>query len=346
MRKNKKKWLLGFLCVALAFTAVGCTPDNGGGNGGGGNETPQGTSVHFINVSNLRSAYGATGYYGTSLCVLIQHDGVNILIDAGVQATVPRPDMGAGATQVGSPELVEEYLQEQGVEKIDYMVLTHAHNDHAGGMAHQIESFDVGKVYLKPIDWSMGNYDSTRVFYDEVYLAATYKVNSDNTYPEIIIPDEEGYTVTVDEETDFEIWNCKTLYEEQEVNDDYNSFSFMVKFTYKNVSALIGGDAIGADTGGPYAASDKVVLGNLGVCQLYSLQHHGTGYPYTSNELLAEIQPKYCVVNGITEAYAAETDERLKAAGATVYITGELGDIVFDCDGENFTYRNEINEEL
>ena len=110
MRKNKKKWLSGFLCVALAFTAIGCTPNNGGGNGGGGNETPQGTSVHFINVSNLRSAYGATGYYGTSLCVLIQHDGVNILIDAGVQATVPRPDMGAGATQVGSPELVEEYL--------------------------------------------------------------------------------------------------------------------------------------------------------------------------------------------------------------------------------------------
>ena len=294
----------------------------------------------------MREVYGDQGYYGTSLCVLIQHDGVNILIDAGVQKTVPRPDMGANATQKGSPEVVEAYLEAQGVEKIDHMILTHAHNDHAGGMAHQIENFDVGKLYMKPIDWSMGNYTNERAFYDEVYLAATYKVNTDGSYPEIIIPDEEGYTVAIDEETDFEIWNCKTLYEEQMLNEDYNSFSFMIKFTYKNVSALIGGDAIGGDqTNSIYASSDKVIINKLGTCQLYGIQHHGTAYPYTSQTLLDEITPTYCVASGIVEAFDAGTKERCEAMGATTYVTGELGDIVFDCDGENFTYRGDTTNE-
>ena len=62
-----------------------------------------GTSVHILNVSNLPNIY-----YGTSLSVLIQHNGTNILVDAGTELA-------------GSPEIVEQYLKGQGVEKIDLL---------------------------------------------------------------------------------------------------------------------------------------------------------------------------------------------------------------------------------
>lgn len=45
-------------------------------------------------------------------------------------------------------KLVVDYIKKQGITKLDYVIGTHPHEDHIGGLDDVIKSFDVGKVYL------------------------------------------------------------------------------------------------------------------------------------------------------------------------------------------------------
>jgi beta-lactamase superfamily II metal-dependent hydrolase len=191
-------------------------------------------------------------------------------------------------------------------------------------------------LYTKPVDWNKVTSTRERFFYDDVYLSTQYKVNTDGSFANIVIPNQEGYKVTLDQTASFEIYSCTEVHSNQYAGQDYNNFSMEIKFTYKNVSAFIGGDAMNT--------SDHLIVNKVGECELYSLQHHGTAYPYTSQVLLDELTPSICVVNGITEAFDSGTRSRCELFADQIYVTGENGNIVFDCDGEHFTFRASVTE--
>ena len=44
--------------------------------------------------------------------------------------------------------VIEEFLQEQGVERLDVVVASHPHSDHIGAMAKVIQNFEIGAFYL------------------------------------------------------------------------------------------------------------------------------------------------------------------------------------------------------
>ncbi|MBF4694902.1 ComEC/Rec2 family competence protein [Fusibacter sp. Q10-2] len=73
--------------------------------------------VHFFDVGHGDSA-------------LIRHDHVNILIDTGDQYT--------DLTQM---------LLKRDIYKIDALILSHAHNDHVGGVLKLAETFDINQIY-------------------------------------------------------------------------------------------------------------------------------------------------------------------------------------------------------
>lgn len=76
--------------------------------------------VHFIDVVQGDST-------------LITCGGHSMLIDAG--------DDSQGTA-------IQNYLQKQKVEKLDYLVLTHPDSDHIGGAPVIITKFDIGKVFM------------------------------------------------------------------------------------------------------------------------------------------------------------------------------------------------------
>ncbi|MCP1663098.1 beta-lactamase superfamily II metal-dependent hydrolase [Methanocalculus sp. AMF5] len=73
--------------------------------------------AHFIDV-------------GQGDAILIQYNGKNMLIDAG--------DRGKG-------DQVVAYLKRQGVSRLEYVVATHPHADHIGGMTEVLDAFPVGR---------------------------------------------------------------------------------------------------------------------------------------------------------------------------------------------------------
>lgn len=84
-----------------------------------------------IELQDLKAHFIDVGQGDSELVQL--PDGKVMLIDAG--------EASAGATVVS-------YLQSQGIDKIDYLVATHPHADHIGGMEAVLEAFEVGEVWM------------------------------------------------------------------------------------------------------------------------------------------------------------------------------------------------------
>ena len=85
------------------------------------NPTLQYLTVHFLDVGQGDSEF------------IVLPDGKTMLIDAG--------ESECGSTVVS-------YIKNLGYSKIDYLVATHPHADHIGGMTKVIQSFSIGAVYM------------------------------------------------------------------------------------------------------------------------------------------------------------------------------------------------------
>lgn len=264
------------------------------------------TKLRFIHLPQSQN--------NPSLCVLIQHEGTTVLIDGGWD-------------EEESKHYLVGYLHDAGVEKIDYLINTHAHADHAGGLAEVIDSFDVGRLYVQHANlWLIGEPSVLQLDVDayvNMIAAAQRKVNSDGSKVTICAPAAEGMRVTLGEDTYFSIYNCTELQTDNYAGQDLNHLSLMVHFVSGTASAFIGGDA--SDL------SNRFVIGKVGAVDVYSVQHHGCSVPSNSSSaaLLAEIQPKYSVVSGQSWAVEPSIRARCEQYGE-FYITGETGTILFE----------------
>lgn len=270
------------------------------------------TTVNVLDVCNVPE----DNLFGAALSVLIQHNDQVILIDGGFD-------------KENSKARVIAYLQEQGIGRIDHMILTHSHGDHAGGLPTIMQEFDVGTVYLKPVDWSLTNQDSSH--YDNVYNAAVEKINSNGIMVDIVEPMEEGQRVYLDETTYFEFYNCTTLFENQVSGRDYNHYSQQILFVSDTAKAHIGGDAT--------TLSDDHVIGSVGKVDVYVMQHHGDQTYYSSEALLAELQPTYSIAAGNIEVPRATSREICEKYGQVMNV-GTDGTLVFDKENGKFVLRD------
>lgn len=253
------------------------------------NNTSQSSSfskVHFIHV-------------GQGDSILIEADGHYMLIDAG--------ENNQGTTVVN-------YLKEQGVKKLDYVIGTHPHSDHIGGLDVVINSFDIGKVILPDI------IHTTKTFEDVLDAIAenTLKISKavvGNTYS----LGGSSFTIVAPNASDY---------------DELNDYSVGVKFTNGENSFLFTGDA--------EKLSEIQMLRN-GIdltADVLKLGHHGSSTSSHDN-FMDEVDPDYAVISvGEDNSYGhphKETLEYLKDKKIKVYRTDKQNTIIFTSDGENIT---------
>ena len=126
MKKNKSIWgaIVVIIVVAIfsLFTNFNniITIDVG--------ELP--SSFSLEENSNLQILYFNVGQADS---ILIVDNGQTMLIDAG--------DNSDG-------KLLVEYIKQLGISKIDYLIGTHIHADHIGGMYDIINAFEIGRIYM------------------------------------------------------------------------------------------------------------------------------------------------------------------------------------------------------
>lgn len=251
--------------------------------------------IHFIDV-------------GQADCALLEYEGKFMLVDGG-----NRED----------GQLVVSYLQNQGVEELEAVVCSHAHEDHVGGLPAVLAVYPTKAVYAPTNDYA------SRVFDDFVHY-------TDQQGLSVTIP-APGDTLFLGDVTATVLGPVKTY-------PDPNNTSIVLKVTYGDTSFLFTGDMeTQAETDMLTYWEDTPGLFDVDVLKV---GHHGsdtsTGYRF-----LYEVMPTYGVISvGEGNSYGHPHEEpmsRLRQAGVTVLRTDKLGSVTAHSDGETvfFTWENQ-----
>lgn len=247
-------------------------------------------------------------------------DGKVVLIDGGD---------GSGAAK----RTLIRYINALKIKKIDHLIVTHADRDHCGGLQTLLQQKKVRNAYLPP------KFSMSETAYAKFY-ATLLKTDTIRNYSSRSLGNLGQATI----ETEY-AYNFCFLYPdsmlvdgvingETEIIED-NEMSSVVWLEYQGVSAVFMGDAP-ADIETRLMTEDELgVFSSLGVrltdTDVIKVSHHGSGSSTTA-EFLKYIGAKDGIIScGVDNTYghpAAETLERLAAAGVNVHRTDTEGTVM------------------
>lgn len=224
-------------------------------------------------------------------------NGQTMLIDAG------NPENGSQ---------IVNYIKGLGHNKIDYLIATHPHADHIGGMATVVNGLNIGKIYIPKISTNTKTYEG-------LLTAIKNKGLQVNTAKVGISILKAGNL------------NIDMLAPVNISSSDLNQYSAVIKVTYGINKFLFMGDA-----GEP---SEEQITADVSA-DVLKVGHHGSNTA-TSQAFLNKVHPKYAVIEvGKGNSYGhptANTLSKLQGIGATIYRTNNDGTIIFTSDAKTIT---------
>ena len=225
-------------------------------------------------------------------------NGETMLIDAGTNETGKN---------------VVDYIKSLGYTSINYVVGTHPHEDHIGGLDDVIKTFDIGSIYMPKIT------ADTKTFEDVLDAAESKNLMINTAKSGVSIMDTEDLSV-------------KFLAPTLDSYENTNDYSAVVKVVYGDTSYLFTGDA--------EEFSENLITDDV-KADVLKVGHHGSSTS-TSTEFLKKVSPSSAVIScGKGNSYGhphSETLQKLADMGTAVYRTDELGTIVSVSDGKTITF--------
>ncbi len=249
-----------------------------------------GMTVRFLNVSQ-------------GDCTLIESGDEFMLVDSGEYDYI---------------ESVINTMKLCGVEKLTYIVATHPHSDHVGGMRKVVNTFDTGSFITTELDsdayyWTelLELLDDKEISRIDAEAGKTYKLG-DAEFT-ILAPLGSGYK-------------------------EENNYSVTIMIRCGNAKFLLTGDAERESEYEMLSAREALEA------DVYKCGHHGASHSSTA-AFLREVNPVYAVVSCAKHnSYghpSQETLDRLSLLGTKVYRTDILGNIIAVTDGKTITISGE-----
>lgn len=245
--------------------------------------------VHFIDVGQADSIF-----------IELPNDEC-MLIDAG---------------EKDQADKITAYIYNQGYDTIDYVVATHPHSDHIGGMADVVNSFTIKNFYMTAAVHTSQTYANM--------LIAVENSGADihNTGAATVILDKANLTI-------------EAVAPQMTDGYDLNNTSIVLKLTYGDKRFLFAGDA--------EKDEEDNIRTNI-KCDVLKVGHHGSNSS-TSENFLKKTEPSYAVISaGLKNSYGHPDDvilKRLADRDIDVYRTDMQGTIIFTTDGKEISVNTE-----
>lgn len=242
--------------------------------------------IHFIDVGQADAA-------------LVLCDGYAMLIDGG---------------NVADSSRLYTYLKNNNISHLDYIIGTHAHEDHIGGLAGALNFASVDTAFCPVNSYETDAFDN--------FVHALEKHNVAITIPTA--------------ETTFSLGNASCEIIAVNTDNEPNNSSIVLRIKYGETSFLFTGDA--------EREVEQEILGHQQDIHstLLKVGHHGsdtsTGYVW-----LREVMPEYAVISvGADNSYGHPTEEvlsRLRDADVKTFRTDLQGDIICTSDGSTVSIQ-------
>ena len=295
-----RKLLILLLSVSLL---AGCEvgDHNEQSTGKSGSDFSSGWQMGYLLVEYIDVGQGDSSFS-------IFPDGKVMLIDGG--------EVGQGAT-------VLEAMKKYNIQKIDFLVATHPHSDHIGGLAEVLEKMPTEKVILP------------RIADEDVPTTLVYENLLDAIY--------ESHAEVVEAKAGLELYkknnlSVTCLSPTKGSQKNLNNYSAVIRIAYGSTSFLFTGDA--------EKSIEKQLLksGQTLRSDVLKAGHHGSNTA-SSEEFLQAVLPKYAVISaGTDNSYGhphAETLKRLQKINAEVFRTDKQGSITAISNAQTIDFNTE-----
>ncbi len=246
---------------------------------------------------------------GQGDAILIETPKETVLIDGG--------DAYAADTLCGA-------LRARGIERLDYVFLTHPHRDHFGGLTAVFRQFEIGRLYMT--SWPPDETPTNTAFLEFMQAAADCGLDVWIASPGDQIALDLG-TLTVLFAGGF---------------SELNDCSIVLDYTYGETAFLFMGDA-------GFQVENRLLEDGLpGEYSLLKAGHHGSRYS-TGEAFIERVSPAYVAVScGRDNQYGYPTQEfveRVEAVGAQLLRTDLDGSLRFISDGVSLRAETQKQDE-
>lgn len=213
-------------------------------------------------------------------------------------------------------ENIINYLKNLNYQKIDYVIGTHPHTDHIGGLKNIINTFEIGKIYMPKVVSTTKTYESLLMAIKDKNLkintakAGTSIIDTDTLKINILAPNNSTYT-------------------------ELNNYSVVTKITYGTTKFLFMGDA--------EKLSENEIKENVSA-DVIKIGHHGSNTSSSIN-FIKKVNAKYGIISvGLNNKYNLPKEETItnwENSGTKIYLTSTNGTIRASSDGTNIKIESE-----
>ena len=297
IKKNIKRNFFEILIILLAFLIIN-------------------NQDKIKNLFNQNNNQNQNDYINTNNDLLKVHyldvgQGDSIFIELPNNET-----MLIDAAESYQSENIINYLKNLNYQKIDYVIGTHPHTDHIGGLKDIINTFEIGKIFMPKVVSTTKTYESLLMAIKDKNLkintakAGTSIIDTDALKINILAPNNSIYT-------------------------ELNNYSVVTKITYGTTKFLFMGDA--------EKLSENEIKENV-TADVIKIGHHGSNTS-SSIDFIKKVNAKYGIISvGLNNKYNLPKEETItnwENSGTKIYLTSTNGTIRASSDGTNINIESE-----